>query len=141
MNNQEKRILAIDYGTKRIGIAISDPLQIFAFPLITLNNDAKLWLNIEKIFTEYTIEKIILGYPTKESGEKSSVTLLVDDFYIKLKEITNKEILLRDERYTSLIATERIISSVKSKKKRQDKSLIDKGAAAVILEEFLNEKK
>lgn len=141
MNNEEKRILAIDYGTKRIGIAISDPLQIFAFPLITLSNDLKLWSNIEKIFSEYNIEKIILGYPYKETGEKSSVALLIDEFYIKLKEKINIEIILRDERYTSLIATERIISSVKSKKKRQDKSLIDKGAAAVILEEFLNEKK
>ena len=134
---EEKRILSIDYGTKRVGIAISDPLSMFAIPLITINNDNKFWINFLKLFTEYKIETVLLGYPLKESGEKSSSTLMIEEFYEELKTKINQQIIFCDERYSSSIAQERIISSVTSKKKRRDKGLIDKNAAAVFLEEYL----
>lgn len=135
----EKRILSIDYGLKRVGIAISDPLNMFSIPLMTIDNNEKFWEKFLKLFSEYQINEVLLGYPLKESGDKSSSTLLVEEFYAKLKESIKQKIILRDERYTSVIAQERILSSVTSKKKRRNKGLVDRNAAAVILDEYLKE--
>ncbi len=140
LTDDTERILAIDYGEKRIGIAISDPLKIFAIPLITIENNNKFWGKFLSIFNEYNIVQIVLGYPLKEDGTKSKVTLKVEEFEKKLKSKIKQPIEFVDERYSSSIATEQIIESVKSKKKRRDKSLIDKNAAAVILNDFLNDK-
>jgi len=134
---EEKRILAIDYGSKRIGIAITDPLNIFAYPLITLTNDNKFFDNLEKILLQYKVVKILIGSPLKENGEESVTSQSVNKFIEELKKNLQIEIELVDERYSSEIARQRIIESVVSKKKRRDKSLIDKNAAAVILEDYL----
>lgn len=135
---KEERILAIDFGTKRIGLAITDPLNIFAYPLITFPNDSKFIVRLKKIIEEYHIVKIILGYPLKESGAESSSSLSVLKFKTELENKIDLQIELIDERYSSSIARERIIQTVVSKKKRRDKSLLDKNAAAVILEDYLN---
>jgi len=133
----EKRILAIDYGEKRIGIAVTDPLNIFAYPLITLQNDNKFLAHLQNIINEYSVMKILIGMPFKENGEQSFVSRLVVEFKNQLEKIVTIPIELVDERYSSDIAQKRINESVKSKKKRRDKSLIDKNAAAVILEDYL----
>ncbi|NJD22652.1 MAG: Holliday junction resolvase RuvX [Melioribacter sp.] len=137
----EERILAIDYGTKRIGLAVTDPLKIFAYPLITLPNDSKFFERLKKIINEYHIVKIIIGYPLKESGDESTSSQSVLKFKSELENNISLPIELIDERYSSSIARERIIQSVASKKKRRDKSLLDKNAAAVILEDYLNASK
>lgn len=134
---EEKRILAIDYGSKRIGIAITDPLNIFAYPLITLTNDNKFFDNLKKILTQYIVVKILIGSPLKENGEESVTSQSVNKFIEELKKHVQIEVELVDERYSSEIARQRVIESVVSKKKRRDKSLIDKNAAAVILEDYL----
>lgn len=134
----EERILAIDYGTKRIGLAVTDPLNIFAYPLITLLNDSNFFMQLKKIIDEYHIVKLILGYPLKESGDESTSSQSVLKFKTELENKIGLQIELIDERYSSSIARERIIQSVSSKKKRRDKSLLDKNAAAVILEDYLN---
>lgn len=134
---EEKRILAIDYGSKRIGIAITDPLNIFAYPLITLTNDNKFFDNLKKILLQYKVVKILIGSPLKENGEESVTSQSVNKFIEELKKNLQIEIELVDERYSSEIARQRVIESVVSKKKRRDKSLIDKNAAAVILEDYL----
>ena len=135
---KEARILAIDFGEKRIGLAVTDPLNIFAYPLSTLQNDSKFWNNLSKIISEYSVVKIVLGYPLKESGEQSSSTKMVITFKEELEKRISLPVELIDERYSSDIAKQRIIASVSSKKKRRDKSLLDKNAAAVILEDYLN---
>jgi len=137
----EERILAIDYGTKRMGLAVTDPLKIFAYPLITLPNDSKFFERLKKIINEYNIVKIIIGYPLKESGDESTSSQSVLKFISELENNISLPIELIDERYSSSIARERIIQSVASKKKRRDKSLLDKNAAAVILEDYLNASK
>lgn len=134
----EERILAIDYGTKRIGLAVTDPLNIFAYPLITLPNDSNFFMQLKKIIDEYHIVKLILGYPLKENGDESTSSQSVLKFKTELENKIGLQIELIDERYSSSIASERIIQSVSSKKKRRDKSLLDKNAAAVILEDYLN---
>ena len=134
---KEARTLAIDFGEKRIGLAVTDPLNIFAYPLLTLANDSKFWQNILEIISEYSVIRIVLGYPLKENGEESTSSKMVMLFKEELEKRLAIHVELVDERYSSEIARQRIINSVSSKKKRRDKSLLDKNAAAVILEDYL----
>ncbi len=135
---EQKRLLGIDYGSKRVGIAITDPLRIFAYGLTTIQNDSKFWDNLNKLFTEYEVELIVLGYPLKESGERSSSTDLIEKFQAELEEKIRIPIELVDERYSSSIAEQQILESVTSKKKRRNKGLVDKNAAAIILQDYMN---
>ncbi len=137
IKDDTERILAIDYGEKRIGIAITDPLKMFSIPLTTLNNNSNLWIDFEKIFNQYNIQKIVIGYPVNEDGSKTKLTEEIEKFSRKLKSKFKKEITFIDERYSSSIAWEHIKEGVISKKKRRNKALIDMNAAAVILEDFL----
>jgi putative Holliday junction resolvase len=139
-SQEEYRILGVDYGLKRIGLALTDPLLTFSYPYKTLANDNSFWKNLDKIIVDKSINKIILGYPLREDRTKSHVT----DNVLKFKEELNRryklEVILRDESYTSLIAKERVIKSVLKKNKRKDKGLIDQNSAAIILQEYLKEK-
>ncbi len=131
------RILAIDYGIKRVGFAITDPLRLFAYPLMTIKRDKYFWDKFEQLFKDYQIELIVLGYPLKEDGSRSSSTELIEKFKIELEKRKSIKIELVDERYSSSIAKERILESVPSKKKRRNKNLVDMNAAAVILQDYL----
>lgn len=131
------RILAIDYGLKRVGFAITDPLRLFAYPLMTIKRDKYFWDKFEQLFKDYQIELIVLGYPLKEDGSRSSSTELIEKFKTELEKKKSVKIELVDERYSSSIAKERILESVPSKKKRRNKNLVDMNAAAVILQDYL----
>jgi putative Holliday junction resolvase len=135
---EQRRILGIDYGAKRVGIAITDPLRIFAYGLTTIENNPKFWDNLLKLFVEYDVELIVLGYPLKESGERSSSTELIEKFKIELESKVKITIELVDERYSSSIAKQQILESVTSKKKRRNKGLVDKNAAAIILQDYMD---
>ena len=136
--NEQKRLLGIDYGEKRVGIAVTDPLRMFAYPLKTILNDSKFWENLKSVFEEFEVETIVLGYPLKENGERSSSTELVEKFKDELGKIIKLPIVFSDERYSSVIAQQQILESVTSRKKRRNKGLIDQNAAAVILQEYLD---
>jgi putative Holliday junction resolvase len=138
-NDSLSRIMAIDYGTRRIGLALTDPLFTFAYPFKTLPNDSSFFNELRKIINEQNILKIILGYPLKESGESSSITEEVLKFKKKLENAFKLEVVLKDERYTSSIAKEIINKTVTKKSKRRDKGLIDKSSAAIILQDYLDE--
>lgn len=133
----QKRILAVDYGEKRIGLAITDPLKLFGYALETIKNDNRFWSNFIKLINQFDIEKIIIGYPLKESGEKTIISGKVERFAKELEQKLKVPIEFVDERYTSEIAFEKILESTPSKKKRREKGLIDKNAAAVMLQEYL----
>jgi putative pre-16S rRNA nuclease len=135
---EQKRILGIDYGEKRVGIAITDPLRMFAYGLITIQNDVNFWKNFNKLFVEYDIETLVLGFPLKESGARSSSTELIEKFKLELEEKIKLPIILVDERYSSVIAQQQILETTPSKKKRRDKGLVDKNAAAIILKDYLD---
>ncbi len=135
----EERILAIDYGTKRIGLAVTDPLKMFAIPFDTIPNDKHTLDKLKQIISEKNVVKIILGNPVKENGEDSTISKDVRKFKSELEKKIDLAIELVDERYSSDIASKRILESVPSKKKRRNKSLVDKNAAAVILEDYLKE--
>ena len=134
----EERLMGIDFGEKRIGIAVTDPLNMFAYPLVTLPRNPNFWHGLRSLISQYSVVRIILGYPLKEDGGISFITKNVLEFKGELESKTGLKVELVDERYSSSIAKQRIIESVASKKKRRDKSLLDKNAACIILEDYLN---
>lgn len=135
------RILAIDYGHKRIGLALSDPTNTLASSLPVIENNEKAIQKIIDIINRNDVSKIVIGYPLNMNGTKSKFCESVDSFIFNLSQNTKLEIIKRDERLTSYIAQQQIIESVKSKKKRQNKSLIDQFSARIILQEYLDETK
>jgi putative Holliday junction resolvase len=133
---KEERVLGIDYGERRIGLALSDPLFTFAYSFETLLNDNQLWSEISGIISEKGIIKVILGFPDEKKNK-----LLVSKISKFKKEIEKRfkiEVIEWDEEYTSVIAQEKIIESVVKKKKRKNKGLIDQNSAAIILQEYLD---
>jgi len=133
---EEKRILSIDYGNRRIGLALSDPLFTFAYPYKTIINDKNLWENIAEIIKDKNVVRVILGLPN-ESKNKSLATV-ISKFKTEIEKRFKLEVISWDEEYTSAIAQERIIESITKKSKRRDKGLIDRNSAAVILQEYLD---
>jgi len=131
------RILGIDYGSSRVGFAVSDPMHIIATPLKTVKNSSieNLFDHINQIKIEYDIKSIVVGFPLNMKGEETKQTKSVKEFITYLKQ-RNWNVILEDERLTSVIAKKEIIKQNKSTGKH--KSLIDKTAAALILQSYLN---
>jgi len=139
MNDQIiQRVLAIDYGSKRIGLALSDPLLIFSYSYKTILNDDKLWQNLDQVIKEKEIVKIILGMPYQENGNLSSNAPMILKFKEALSKRYSLDVIEWDESQTSERAKEIIIRTVAGKKKRRDKGLIDRGSASIMLQEYLD---
>lgn len=134
------RILAIDYGTKRIGLAVTDPLNIFASPLTTVSpKDFDAFLE-EYLKTE-KVDAFVIGYPVQMNNMASEAVRYINPFVKKLrKTFPDKEIHLVDERFSSQMAMRTMIDGGVSKKDRQDKSMVDKISASIILQSFLEKK-
>ena len=131
------RILAIDYGLKRTGIAVTDPLKIIATGLTTIESP-KLIGFLKEYFKKEEVELIVIGEPKNWDESDTHATPLVKKIVEKLKkEFPNMPVKLVDERYTSKMAGDAIIDMGLKKKQRQDKSLVDKVAATIILQEYL----
>jgi putative holliday junction resolvase len=132
------RIIAIDYGTKRIGLAITDPLQIFASPLNTVSpNEFDTF--IEEYLKKEEIDAFVIGYPVQMNNKPSESVNYINPFIKKLKKTyPEKHIHLVDERFTSQMALRTMIDGGVKKKNRQDKSMVDKISAAIILQSFLD---
>lgn len=129
------RILAIDYGKKRIGIAVSDPLGMTARPLKYLENNKDIFNNIKILCSEYEVSKIIIGLPKTLKGEISFSAQDVRKFTVQLKKAIDIPIEEWDERLTTKIAENMLIAKGASREKR--KGSIDSVAAALMLEEYL----
>ena len=131
------RILAIDYGQKRIGIATTDPLQMIANGLTTVETP-KIYTFLTEYFTREEVETIVVGFPKTLSNEPAEVTRLINPFVEKLRKLyPDKKIELIDERFTSKMAFQTMIDSGISKKARQNKALIDQISATIILQNYL----
>ena len=132
------RIIGIDYGIKRIGLAVTDPLQIFASPLITVSprefdNFIEVYLKTEEV------DAFVIGYPVKMNNQPSTSVTYINPFIKKLKKTyPEKHIYLADERFTSQMAIRTMIEGGLKKKDRQDKSIIDKISASIILQSYLD---
>ncbi len=133
------RLLGIDYGEKRVGFAETDDLQIISAPLDTIENKQSVDF-IKRYVTEHNVEKIIMGLPTYLNGDHSTTTEKVLAYAKTLeKEFPQIPIILVDERYTSSMAFQTMLDSGISKKKRQNKGLIDKISASIILKSYMDE--
>jgi putative Holliday junction resolvase len=134
------RIIGIDYGTKRIGIAITDPLHVIASPLTTVSN-----VEFDNFIDDYAknegIDAFVVGYPKQLNNSPSKTVKHVEPFIKKLKKrFPDIDILLVDERFTSVIAMQSMIDGGVKKSDRQNKSITDRVSAALILQSYLDSK-
>ena len=135
------RILAIDYGQKRVGLAVTDPLQIIATGLDTvLVHELSVYL--ETYMANNTIEKIVIGLPRQMNGEESESMQYIRPFAKGLeRKYPNIEIVFVDERFTSVLAHKTMLEGGLKKKDRQNKALVDKISATIILQTYLESRK
>ena len=132
------RIIGIDYGSKKTGIATTDPLQIICSPLTTVST-SELFAFLENYLSNEEVETIVVGDPKNLDGSPAQIAHLVVGFTRKLKELyPHLTIVLQDERFTSKEAKQIIINSGTKKKKRRDKSLVDKVSASLILQTYMD---
>lgn len=132
------RILSIDFGKMRCGIAATDPLQIIVTPVDTIAT-SELHEFLKAYFLKEEVEEVVFGWPTHKDGNPTSITADI----IRLKEwcekhYSQKKYSFMDESFSSSHAKEIILQSGANKKKRRDKSLVDRISAVIILQRYLN---
>ncbi len=132
------RILAIDYGKKRTGLAVTDPMRIVANPLETIETTTLLkWL--EAYLSKEQVDIVVLGHPKQMNGQESESMQYIRPFIAQFKKaFPDRELVLFDERFTSVLAHRAMIDGGMKKKQRQDKAVVDKIAACIILESYLD---
>ena len=137
------KTLGIDYGTKRIGLAVTDPLCTIATPLVGLKNkgDAKNVATIANIMKNERVERVVVGLPKLPCGADSWMTQVVRDFGTMLGEKTGIWIIYFDEGYTSRMAEEHIRGTLGIREPKKVRELLDKMAAAMILMEYVKTEK
>ena len=131
------RILAIDYGRKRVGIAVTDPLKIIANGLTTVKS-----CDVLKFLSDYlskeTVELIVVGLPKTMNNEESDSMQYIKPFVEKLKkQHPNVPVEMYDERFTSVLAHKAMLEGGLKKKERQNKALVDEISATIILQSFM----
>ncbi|GAB4492561.1 MAG: Holliday junction resolvase RuvX [Raineya sp.] len=133
------RIIAIDYGSKRVGLAVTDPLQIIASPLETIHTKDLITF-LERYVTSEVVEAFVVGMPTNLDKQATDATQAVENLIKNLKKkFPNQQIYTFDERFTSKIALNSMIQAGSKKKDRHNKSgNLDKISATIILQDFLS---
>ena len=135
------RILALDYGRKRTGVAVTDELQLIASGLTTVRTH-DLIVFLKKYLNDEIVECIVVGEPKQMNNMPSESEALIKPFLKQLSKAFPKMLIERqDERFTSKMAFQTMIDSGLKKKQRQDKALVDEISATIILQAYLNKKK
>ena len=135
------RLLSIDYGKKRTGIAVSDPLQIIANGLITVET-SKLFEFLDDYLKKEEVESIIVGLPKQMSGELSENMKRIEPFVNRLKKLyPNINIEYFDERFTSKLAHQAMIDGGLKKQDRKNKELVDEISATIILQGYMESRR
>lgn len=130
------KVIGIDFGLRRTGIAITDDLCIVASPLEVVDS-SKLMTYLKELIFRERISTIVLGYPTRLDGSDSHITENVRMLKTELeKQFPSSQVIFQDERYTST-ESKRIVYTMGKKKQQKDKGLIDKISAAIILKDYL----
>ncbi len=130
--------MAIDYGGKRTGIAVTDEMQIIASGLTTVETK-NIFPFLENYFKTNKVSKIIVGEPKRMNNEASSIGAEINKFVEKLAKLYPQiEIIRIDERFTSKIAFQTMIDSGLKKKQRQNKALVDEIAATILLQDYMS---
>jgi putative Holliday junction resolvase len=134
------RILAIDYGMKRTGIAVTDELQIIASGLTTIPSATAI-VFLKEYFHKENVAKVLIGEPKQMNGQPSESTPLIEKFVADFTAAFPEMPIVRvDERFTSKMAFQTMIDSGLSKKQRQNKGLVDEIAATILLQDYLTRK-
>ena len=134
----KKRFLGIDYGSRRIGIAVSDPLNIIARGVTVVESSPRAIGEIKRLAEEFDVEKVVVGFPLTLRGETGSKADEVNDFIERLGRELDREIVRLDERFTTLMAQQTLRDMGVKKKKREKKGAVDEMAAALILQQYLD---
>ena len=135
------RVLAIDYGRKRVGLAVTDPEQIIASRLTTVPTHT-IWDFLKDYFQKESVESVVVGYPKQMNNEASEAVRYINPFLKKFQKTypdINLEIL--DERFTSKMAFQTMIDGGLKKQKRRDKAMVDAISATIILQSYLEQKR
>ena len=135
------RVLSIDYGKKRTGIAVTDPLQMIANGLVTIATADLVTFLLQYIVKE-SVEEIVIGYPMQPNGAPSENLQRVEQFVKRWRKLQPTiPIVYYDERYTSVLAHRAIIESgIKKKVRRENKGLVDEISATILLQDYLQYK-
>ena len=132
------RILAIDYGTRRTGLAVTDPLRIIAGALATVETK-QLEKYLADYFSKTDVDIIVLGKPSQMNGQPSETMRYIEPLAGRLRHAyPNKEVVLWDERFTSVMAHRTILESGIGKMARRDKALVDRISATIILQSYMD---
>ena len=131
------RILAIDYGKRRTGLAVTDALRITANPLLTIETkDLLAWL--KDYVSREQVDRIVVGYPRQMNGEDSETVPAIRACEAQIrKQLPQMQVVEWDERFTSVLAHQAMIAGGMKKKDRQDKAQVDRLAACILLESYL----
>lgn len=136
-----ERIIGIDYGRRRVGVAVSDPLFVFASPLETVDG-AKIIEYLKNYAQKETVTLFVVGYPMNMDNTPSEAAADVDIFLKQLgKAFPKVPVALEDERFTSVLAHRAMIDGGMKAKDRRNKASVDKISAAIILQSYLDKKK
>jgi putative holliday junction resolvase len=131
------RVICIDYGSKRCGIAVTDPLKMIASGLDTVHSKDLIQF-LEKYMSKEKVDEIVVGEPKTLSNEKSDSARYIDPFVIHLKrKFPQVKVVRYDERFTSAIAKQSMIDGGLRKKQRADKETVDLVSAIIILQDYL----
>lgn len=132
------RILAIDFGMKRTGIAVTDELQIIASGLTTIPSETAIAF-LKDYFAKEKVSKVLIGEPKQMNGQPSESTEIIEKFVFNFKkEFPGMSLERSDERFTSKMAFQTMIDSGLNKKQRQNKALVDEIAATIMLQDYLS---
>ena len=131
------RILAIDYGTKRVGVAVTDPLGMIAGALATVDTP-RIFDFLSEYLTVNDCNRLVIGYPLTLRNEPAEVTREIDCFIERFASLYPYiEVIKYDERFTSKLAFDTILASGVGRRKRRDKAVIDRISATIILQNYL----
>lgn len=131
------RILAIDYGTKRTGLAVTDPLRLIAGALATVETK-QLERYLADYFSKNDVDIIVVGKPSQMSGKPSETMRFIEPLVGRLRHAyPEKQVVLYDERFTSVMAHRTMLESGIGRKARRDKALVDRIAATIILQSYM----
>ena len=135
------RILCIDYGRKRVGLAVTDPGQIIANRLTTVPTHT-LWDFLKSYFEKEEVETLVVGYPRQMNNEASEAVRYINPFLKKFQNVyPTIKLELFDERFTSKMAFQTMIDGGLKKKQRQNKAMVDAISATIILQNYLEQKR
>lgn len=133
------RILAIDYGKKRVGIAVTDPLKLIANGLDTVPSN-EIYKYLSEYFDREEVERVVVGYPVKLNNEPSEAVRYVNEFIRTfIRKFPGIPLEQHDERFTSRIAFQAMLDGGVKKNKRKDKAMVDKVSATILLQSYLEE--